>query len=77
MEFIIEVIFETILDSVSELWTNFMKKRNPDYDTNRNKKILSKIVAVLLIFATTILIFGILFLIEWKNPDLFNIVGFD
>lgn len=54
-----------------------MKKRNPDYDNHRSKKIFAKIVAVMLIIGTTVLLLGILFLIEWGYPNLFSFVGFD
>ena len=77
MEFIFEVILGTIVESVVELWTNFMKKRNPDYDNNGIKKAITIIIAVLLILVITVLFLGIFFLIEWIFPNLFDVVGFD
>jgi uncharacterized membrane protein YidH (DUF202 family) len=77
LEFIFEVILGTIVESIVELWTNFMKKRNPDYDNNRIKKAITIIIAILLILVITSLFLGILFLIELIFPNLFDVVSFD
>ena len=73
----LEFIFETILYTTLELWTNFIKKRNPDYNNSRSKKVLTIVIKVLLILVVTILFFGILFLIEWIFPNLLDVVRFD
>ena len=73
----LEFIFETILDATLELWTSFIKKRNPDYDNCRSKKALSIVIKVLFILVVTILFLGILFLIEWIFPNILDIVRFD
>lgn len=77
MEFIFEIIIEVIIEAIVEVWTNLMKKRNPDYDNNRVKKVITKIIAVILILVIMVLFIGILFLIEWIFPNLFDVVGFD
>lgn len=77
LDFILEVILGTIVESIVELWTNFMKKRNPDYNNNRFKKAITIIISIILILVITALFLGVLFLIEWVFPNLFDIVGFD
>ncbi|MDV3425838.1 MAG: hypothetical protein LIR50_00940 [Bacillota bacterium] len=77
MDFILEVILGTIVESIVELWTNFMKKRNPDYNNNRFKQAITIIISIILILMITALFLGVLFLIEWVFPNLFDIVGFD
>jgi uncharacterized protein YacL len=77
LEAIFEFIYEVLLEGVIELWTNFMKKRNPDYDNSRMKKVLTATIGVILMLVIAILFLAILFLIEWIFPNLFNIVEFD
>ncbi|MBB6624169.1 hypothetical protein H7E67_12080 [Clostridium gasigenes] len=77
MELIMEFIFEVILEGVNDVWIKFMKKRNPDYDSNKSKKVFTKIIGVILILLTVILIFAIFVVIEWIFPKLFNVVGLD
>ena len=72
-----EFIFEVILEGVNDGWIKFMKKRNPDYDSNKSKKVFTKIIGVILIVVIVILIFAIFILIEWIFPKLFNVVGLD
>jgi len=61
--FIIEIVFGVIFDGILELWTNFMKKRNPDYDNSRIKNVFTIVIGVILTVLTLILILCILFLI--------------
>ncbi|MBU3134023.1 hypothetical protein KPL40_16460 [Clostridium gasigenes] len=77
MELIMEFVFEVILERVNDVWIKFMKKRNPDYDSNKSKKVFTKIIGIILILLTVILIFAIFVVIEWIFPDLFNVVGLD
>lgn len=63
MGFIIEIVFGVIFDGILELWTNFMKKRNPDYDNSRIKNVFTIVIGVILTVLTLILILCILFLI--------------
>ena len=72
MEFIIEFIFGIIFEGTLELWTNFMKKRNPDYDNSRSKKIFPILIGILLTLLTMILIFVITILIIKIIHDLKN-----
>ena len=77
MELIMEFIFEVILQGVNDAWIKFMKKRNPDYDSNKSKRVFTKIIGFILIVVIVILIFAIFILIEWIFPKLFNVVGLD
>ncbi|MBU3107714.1 hypothetical protein [Clostridium gasigenes] len=77
MELIMEFVFEVILEGVNDVWIKFMKKRNSDYDSNKSKKVFTKIIGVILILLTVILIFAIFVVIEWIFPKLFNVVGLD
>ncbi|MBU3137638.1 hypothetical protein KPL39_15350 [Clostridium gasigenes] len=77
MELIMEFVFEVILEGVNDVWIKFMKKRNPDYDSNKSKKVFTKIIGIILILLTVILIFAIFVVIEWILPKLFNVVRLD
>ncbi|MBB6713436.1 hypothetical protein [Clostridium gasigenes] len=77
MELIMEFVFEVILEGVNDVWIKFMKKRNSDYDSNKSKKVFTKIIGIILILLTVILIFAIFVVIEWIFPKLFNVVGLD
>ena len=59
-----EFIFEAIVDTVLETWTNLMKKRNPDYVNVRFRKSIALIVAIIMMLVLVALFLGILFVIE-------------
>ena len=76
MEFILEIILEPIVEGLLRLWSKIYN--NPDYNNSRLKKVLTIIVGVVLALVTTaIIILGVLYLIEWLNPSLFDVVGLD
>lgn len=77
MEFIIEAVFGSIIGSIPELWTAFMKKRNPNYESSRSIKLIAIIIGILLMLIGTALILGFFFLIEWIFPNLLDVVGLD
>jgi len=72
-----EFIFEAIVDTVLETWTNLMKKRNPDYVNVRFRKSIALIVAIIMILVLVALFLGILFVIEWLFPQLFDVIRFN
>lgn len=77
LEVIMEVVFGTILEGILELWTNFMKKRNSDYDNSSSKKVFTKIIGAILVIVGMIIIIVVLSIIEWLYPNLFDMVSFD
>lgn len=54
-----------------------MKKRNPDYDNNRFRKGITIVAGLLMSVLILALFLAVLFFIEWLDPDLFDLVGFD
>jgi hypothetical protein len=76
MELILEILLEPIVEVLLRLWSKIYN--NPDYDNSHLKKVLTIIVGVVLALVTTaIILLGILYLIEWQNPSLFDVVGLD
>lgn len=72
-----EFIFEAIVDTILETWTNLMKKRNPDYVNVRFRKSIALIVAIIMMLVLVALFLGILFVIEWLFPQLFDVIRFN
>lgn len=66
MDFLIEGFLEGILgalvEKIVESWTNFMKKRNPEYSNNRFKKAIVLFITIIfmLLIAAVILAFFLL-----------------
>lgn len=77
MESFFEFFYEVIIDSSLELWTNLMRRRNPNYDSNRYKKMLTEIIFVALGLVLFIVIVGFIAIIEWLFPNFLDIVRFD
>lgn len=76
-ELILEAILGTAIEGVLDAWTRFMKKRNPDYENNRFRKGITIVAGLLMSVLILALFLAVLFFIEWLDPDLFDLVGFD
>lgn len=74
---LIEVLVETLVEGVLQIWTDYRRKTDPDYRGSRFKKAVTAIIGVFLITAVMALFLGGFFFIEHLKPELFDIVGLD
>ena len=75
MDALLEGILEIVIDAVLSLWNKFMKRKNPDYKSNRSKRLLKIIIGVLLVIFVFALFSGILFIIGLIFPNLYNMIA--
>ena len=77
MELMVEFICELIVDGILEGYTAYRKKKDPNYDNTRLKRIIDKIIKVLIIIILVAIFLGIIFLIEKFYPEFFDIIGLE
>lgn len=76
MEIVVEFIFELIFEGILELYTSWRKKKNPNYDNTKFKKVIDVIIKIIIVLLILILFIGLMFLMEWLFPELSDIIDF-
>lgn len=77
MEWIVEFIFELLFEGILEGYTAYRKKKNPDYNNTKLKKITDCIIKIFMVIIILIIFVLIIFIIEHFYPNLFDMIYFD
>ena len=77
MEIIVEFISELIVEGILEIYTAYRKKKDPNYDNTKLKRIIDKIIKVLIVIILVAIFIGVVFLIEKFYPEFFDIIGLE
>jgi len=76
MEIVVEFIFELIFEGILELYTSWRKKKNPNYDNTKFKKVIDVFIKIIIVVLILVVFIGLIFFIEWLFPELFDIIDF-
>lgn len=76
MEIVVEFIFELIFEGILELYTSWRKKKNPNYDNTKFKKVIDVFIKIIIVILILVIFIELMILIEWIFPELFDIISF-